>query len=602
MTRRASVAGLLACAGRCPLWLLGGIAAVLLVLAGCSNTGSTRAQARDDSELHRYDVATVSERTSVGNAEPITLGGVGLVEGLEGTGGDCTHDSYRAMLKDNLDKDRVPNVPALLKSPDCALVIVEALMMPGANKDDRIDVQVKLPPGSQATSLRGGVLRKCYLYNYDFAKNLRPDYQGADRMFIGHKLAVAAGPVLVGTGEGEEEARQKSGRVWGGGRLVGEYPLALVMNQDSQQARYTSLITDRINSTFQGGGLRGPLDSRLAHTKDNFSVSLRVPPQYRHNLERYLRVVRMIPLSDSADLPGKTESDRRSYRQKLADDLLDPARTVVAALRLEALGAKSIPIFKEKGLKSPHPLVRFASAEALAYLGSPSCGEELYRAAAGTPMLRTFALTALASLDEAVCHLKLKELVTGNHDDETRYGAFRALRELNEQDGLVRGDQLNDTFWLHRIATGGSPFVHVATTRRAEVVLFGDGATLRPPFSILAGEFAITSAKGDSRCTVSRFPLRSEPARKQCGLEVEEIIRTMAELGGHYPEVVALLQQAASCDVLSCRLRIDAVPQATSVHELAKSGKDGGEFAAGQDLGRTPGLYQVGLPAGEGAK
>ena len=77
-------------------------------------------------------------------------------------------------------------------------------------------MQVKLPPGSQATSLRGGVLRKRYLFNYDFAKNLRPDYQGSDRMFMGHKLAIAAGPVLVGIGEGEEEVRQKSGHIWGG--------------------------------------------------------------------------------------------------------------------------------------------------------------------------------------------------------------------------------------------------------------------------------------------------------------------------------------------------------------------------------------------------
>ena len=121
-------------------------------------------------------------------------------------------------------------------------------------------------------------------------------------------------------------------------------------------------------------------------------------------------------------------------------------------------------------------------------------------------MLRTFALTALASLDEAVCHLKLKELITGKGDDELRYGAFRALRELNQDDALVRGELLNDAFWLHRVATEGSPFVHVSTTKRAEVVLFGSAAILRPPFSILAGEFAITSAPGQgTRVVVARW-------------------------------------------------------------------------------------------------
>src|SRR5206468_1370020 len=69
---------------------------------------------------------------------------------------------------------------------------------------------------------------------------------------------------------------------------------------------------------------------------------------------------------------------RSSYSRKLADELLDPARTVSAAIRLEALGEESAPILK-KGLESEHVLVRFTSAEALAYLDSPSAGEELAR-------------------------------------------------------------------------------------------------------------------------------------------------------------------------------------------------------------------------------
>lgn len=591
MTLHAFVWGLKTCAKRCPLWMWGGVAAVLLVLAGCSNTRQHRAQAEDDSEVQRYDVETIGDRTTVGNAQPIALGGVGLVQGLEGTGGDCVHDAYRAMLLDQLTKERVPNPAGLLKSSECALVIVEASLPPGASKDDPIDVEVKLPPGSKATSLRGGVLRKCYLYSYDFARNLRPDYQGPNSMFLGHKLAVAQGAILVGTGDGEESARVKVGRIWAGARLLTDNPLALVMNADSRQARYTSLIEDRLNTTFQATGLRGALDTRVAHTKDNLSVSLRVPVQYRHNLPRYLRVVRAIPMNDAADLPGKTESDRRSYRQKLGDDLVDPSRTIVAALRLEALGPKSIPVLKEKGLRSDHPLVRFASAEALAYLGSPSCGEELHKIILEYPMLRAHALTALASLDEAICHLKLKELIVSNLDDETRIGAFRALRGLNEHDSMVTGELLNDSFWLHRIAKETRPFVHVSTTKRAEIVLFGDTPMLKPPFSFLAGEFAITAAKDDIRCTVSRFPLRSEPARQQCSLALEDVLRTMAELGAQYPEVMTLLQQASSCESVSCQVRVDALPVAASVEDLLKAGKDMNELLPG---GKKPGAKESG--------
>jgi hypothetical protein len=560
----------------------------------------SRAKSADETELQRYDLPTVGDRTVVGNAEPISVGGVGLVEGLEGTGGDCPHDSYRTMLADQLRKENVQHVNKMLNSPENAMVIVEALIPPGASKGDPIDIEVKLPPGSRATSLRGGVLRKCYLVDYAFARNLRPDYKGPQNLMQGHKVVVAEGPVLAGGGDGED-ASVKQGRIWHGGRCMRDFPLALVMNSDSQQGRFTALITDRINATFQAN-LRGALDTRLAHTADNLAVALRVPAQYRHNLPRYLRVVRVIPLSESADTPPKQGEDRRTYRQKLGDDLLDPARTIVASLRLEALGQKSIPMLK-KGLTSPYPLVRFSSAEALAYLGSPSGCEELGKAIVEYPVLRSFALAALASLDEAASLLTLKNLVISDLDDEARYGAFRALHTLNERDPAVRGEQLNDSFWLHRVAPKGRPLVHVSTTRRAEIVLFGKTPTLKPPFSFLAGEFAVTATEHSAATSISRVPLHGQPSRKSCTLELEDVIHTMTELGAGYPEVVAMIQQASTCDSLTCRVRVDALPRAASAEELAQLGKDasGKELlpaGASLEAGATPNLYQLGVPSG----
>jgi hypothetical protein len=599
MTRHESVAGLPACAGRVSPWLWGPLGALTLVLAGCSQTSLSRAKSADDAELRRYDVPLVGDRTVVGNAEPITLGGVGLVEGLEGTGGDCPHDSYRAMLADELRKKGVQNVSAVLNSPDCALVIVEALFPPGAAKGDPIDLEVKLPPGSRATSLRGGVLRKCFLRNYDFARNLKPDYNGPANVLPGNKVAVAEGPVLVGSGDGEESERVKRGRIWQGGRCLVDYPLALVMKPDSQQGRFTALISERVNSTFQGG-LRGALDSRLAHTGDNISVALRVPPQYRYNLPHFLRVVRAVPLTEGADATPRQGDDRRSYRQKLGEDLLDPARAIVAAIRLEALGERSVPLLK-KGLASQHPLVRFASAQGLAYLGSPAGCEELGKIIVEYPVLRSHALAALAALDEAASQLALKNIVLGDLDDEARYGAFRALHTLNPRDPVVRGDKFNDSFWLHRVAARQRPLVHVSTTRRAEIVLFGETPTLRPPFSFLAGEFAVTATEDSATAAISRVPLHGKPLRKSSSLELEEVIRAMADLGAGYPEVLAVLQQASSCDSLSCRVRVDALPQASSAQELAELGKDasGKELlpAGAGEMAATPTLFQLGVPS-----
>src|SRR5262249_61261022 len=131
---------------------------------------------------------------AVGNAEAVAVGGVGLVVGLEGTGGDCAPDGYRTMLADQLRKQGVQNVKEVLSHPNHALVVVEAVLAPGAAKGDPLDVEVKLPAGSRATSLRGGYLKKCVLFNYDFTHKLSPQYAGPQSVVKGHPVAHAEGP------------------------------------------------------------------------------------------------------------------------------------------------------------------------------------------------------------------------------------------------------------------------------------------------------------------------------------------------------------------------------------------------------------------------
>jgi hypothetical protein len=351
-------------------------------------------------------------------------------------------------------------------------------------------------------------------------------------------------------------------------------------------------------------GIRGndPASTAIAFAREDVAVALRVAPQYRLNIPRFLRVVRLMPLEEGAEAARK---QGHTYRQQLAEDLLDPARTVTAALRLEALGSGSIPQLK-RGLQSAHPLVRFCSAEALLYLGSTAGADEAARAVLEQPMLRAFGLTALASLDEAICQVKLGELLVQGHDDETRYGAFRALRELDDHNPAVRGDLLNDAFWLHQTAPKTEPMVHVCTMRRAEIVVFGEEASLRPPFALMAGEFTVTASEGDTHCMVSRVA-HGSARRRESSLKLSDVLRAEAELGGMYPEAVQLLRQADHCEALTARVRFDAMPQAVSAEELVKAGKqkggDGSELVLpAEGLGATPTLYDIGKPEGDWQK
>jgi hypothetical protein len=520
------------------------LGSVLATMLGCSSKPNTgRAQIADENDRDRYPVRTVGDVSTFSNAEPMPISGVGLVEGLDGTGGPAPTGGYRQMLESDLRKQRVPKVKEVLNSRDCTMVLVSGLVPLGARVGDPFDIEITLPPGSKATSLRGGYLRRCVLYNYDFARNLSPAYANSDATLRGHAVARAEGNLLVGFG-GDEASRTKQARVWGGGTVRIDRPLHLILNSDQAYARVANNVIGRLNAAFQGTLPGGP-GSETAAFRNRSTILLAVPPQYKHHPRHFLRVVRMIPLED---IPLKDGQKRMPYRARLQQDLLDPGRTVVASLRLEALGAESKATLRLGVEKENHPLVRFCSAESLTYLGSPGGVEELARVVRQQPYLRAYALAALASLDESVSHDQLGDLLTTETDDETRYGAFRALRTLDPRDEAVRGVLLGGAFWVHRVAPKTKPLIHVSMSKRPEVVLFGDRQTLVPPFSLQTGEFAVTASRAeDVRCTISHFPLNDEGgSRTRCSLELADVLKVLAEQGASYAEVVELLHQADS--------------------------------------------------------
>ncbi len=553
-----------------------------------------RPQSADESDHEHYEIKTIGDISQVGNTDPIPVVGVGVVVGLDDTGGEAPMDDNRKTMEDWLRKKGIRNIQELMTSSKSALVLVSGYIPPGAHKGDVFDIEVKLPARTKATSLRGGYLKECDLRTFEHARNLSPRYTGGRGTIIGHILARAEGPVVAGLGEGEG-ACLKTGVVWGGARHLAEAPLAFLLTQGNQYGPTAMQVEKRINETFQGTAHDTGFQT-VAAAQHKLGVFLRVPAPYRLNVTRFILVARLIPYSPAAGPAG----DLPTYKRRLADDLLDPSRTVSAALRLEALGSGSIQVLK-KGLESPEPLVRFCSAEALAYLGSPSSSDELARAVMQRPMLRAFALTALASLGESASRTRLKELVTSAADDETRYGAFRALRMLDDQDPLVQGELLGDSFWLHRVAPNTPPLVHFTSNHRCEIVFFGPEPCLLPDFSYLAGDYVLTSAAEDDKCTISRVNSHGEPTRKQCSLKLGEVLHVLADLGASYPEVVELIRQAHDTERLSCRVRCDALPQATKIVELADAGKSGASLEvpggpAAADLGPTPSMFDLGKP------
>ena len=149
-----------------------------------------------------------------------------------------------------------------------------------------------------------------------------------------------------------------------------------------------------------------------------------------------------------------------------------------------------------------------------------------------------------------------------SHSCRTKTTDNKALRGLDDRDPLVVGEKVGTSFTMHRVGITTLPQIHALTGKRAEVVLFGQGPALLPPFSFLAGpEFMLTAKDGESECTLSRYSPRYGKQSKQCPLDVGDVLKTLGEMGGTYVDALEMLRQADSVRALNCAVKFNAVPQ-----------------------------------------
>lgn len=558
------------------------LAAGVLVaaLAGCLPQETTsRPQVADD-PADKDAVATVGQKTVVGNTDPIPVTGVGLVHGLRGTGSSPPADGWRAALEQAIRRNK-GNPKEVLDDParTTSLVVVSAVIPRGARVGDRLPVTVALPAGSKTTSLKYGRLWPCDLTNVEFAGAARQAVANSgagvpnspllaeSTLLKGHRLAVAEGPLVAGfvdkPSEGEEPTGPRAGVIWDGAKCQLDRPYYFLLNDDTPQPRLAMVIAERLNAVFHSPGDKTSKTADAKVQGKPIVVAL-VPPAYRLNHDRFLLVARQVPLTPvGPDHP---------YRKQLESDLLRPELALVSAVKLEALGPDSRQPLRV-GLQSDSPWVRFAAAEALAYLGHADGAKDLAELAEKHPSLRTHALTALASLDDAICLDQLAELMK-KPDPELRYGAFVALRSADENHPAIKGVKLHDSFWVHQVADGSPAAVHVSTDRRSEVVLFGGPFPLSGPLSVPLGkEFTVTLKAGEPTATLTKVTTKDgEPTavEARCVADVLAVVKGIGELGGTYAEAAEFVRRAEQAGAVGAAVHYDASPRGLTVQALAQ--------------------------------
>jgi hypothetical protein len=415
---------------------------------------------------------------------------------------------------------------------------------------------VEVPTDNETTSLSAGWLMETRMAQMAIL---------GQRVRDGHVLGMAEGPLLVdpvsgGTLDSKSKLRA---RVPGGGVSLTTRSIGLIIAPEHRSIALSKRVGDTINRRFHAvikGTKRG-----VATPKTERFIDLEIAPAYEHNLARYIRVIRAIAVVEPP-------AGRHARMELLDRQLADPVTAPAAALKLEAIGRDALPILK-KGLESSDAEIRFASAEALAYLGESSAAPHLAEAATNLRSARPAALAALQVLDDANGIDALQSLLTST-SAETRYGAFRALWKIDPTAPLIRGERLGDACSIHVIDVAGQPLVHCTRTTRPEIVLFGTEHAIGSGLRAEAGSSIVVVVEG-GKATINRF-VAGEPDRNvEVAARVEPVARAIIEVGGTYPDVVQFLQQASAARSLGSRLAFDAIPNEfdgrTSIHAEASS-------------------------------
>ncbi len=510
-------------------------------VAGC-HSPLFRGQSPDVEQVVAEESGTplVGELTFASGMTPVEVHGVGLVTGLNKTGSDPRADGYREQLIDEMQTHDVDNPQTILASDRTSLVLVRGFLPPGVQKGDRIDLEVTVPPRSETTSLRGGWLMQTRLREVAVVNNA---------VRKGDVDAIGGGDVIVDAMFEDQENKMSllRGRVLGGGVSRVSRKLSLVLKENAASVQASAMIGKAINNRFHHydrgikQGVAKPLNSRV--------IELSVPPRYKNNTTRFMKVVRSLAI-------GESVADRAVRLQQLEQKLLEPTTSYGAALQLEGIGKDGVAALR-KGLLSPDLEVRFYAAEALAYLDDVEAVPALAEAAAKERAFRWHAFTALATMDHVAAADALSNLL-GHPSAETRYGAFRAMQARNPRDPTIRGEVLGNAFLFHEVGSADPPMIHFARTRQPEVVLFGFHQTFDPPTFLMAGRRIMVKRHSDTEVKVIRFAPGEEDQVKVVPTQVSALIRAIVEFGGGYEDVYQALRSAKEGGYLRSRLVVDA--------------------------------------------
>jgi hypothetical protein len=125
--------------------------------------------------------------------------------------------------------------------------------------------------------------------------------------------------------------------------------------------------------------------------------------------------------------------------------------------------------------------------------------------------------------------------------------------------------------------------IHVTSSFRPEVVLFGREHRFSTPCALDAGSSLVVRVTPDDQVIISKISADKPLEKLTVANDVDAVIHAVAQLGGNYCDVVQMLQSAKAKDALASRFEVDAVPRGGRPYRrtLPSAGQD----ASGEQLG-----------------
>lgn len=479
------------------------LAAVGATLVACGGSQKEPPRARTVAPVVRNVPmslrGTIGTEVTVNGVQPVIVSGLGLVVGLNGTGGMALDAGVSATMERELGLRGISqggNTTAgtniegmspreLLSDTNTAVVTVYAAIPPGSPQGATFDVYVR---ALNATSLEGGMLWTTEMRIGD------PTVIGGYRT---QKLASARGSIFVNPfvdpGTSQTGVGQAVGRVLDGGLV--DSPMKLELQLDNESGARARSIVSAINSRFPAGH-----HGQTARGRSAGSITLTVPSNYSKRPADFLELVTHLPI-DQANLDAYAQSYVRVMKNEplMAEDMM---------WCLRAIGERSLPFVREL-YDDPEIVPRMASLNVGAWLGDARVAEPLLALARSGPTpIRVEAIGLLKTVQGGpTMELALRELLTES-DLTVRVAAYETLAHRAEQNQIVYATARNpstkvvteagtfeptvsrvmsgatihgverrligEKFALDRVR-GGPPLVYVTQQRAPRVVIFGDG-------------------------------------------------------------------------------------------------------------------------------